>query len=363
MTQTTSFATTTVRRITLDDPRWDGFVDDHPNGPAFVRTPWLRALQAECDQPQTLLACEREDGVILGVLPLVATRGMPFGIGGPLAARRLASLPRTPIGGPLTVDGAATLSLLDAACDIAQSDGRLLEIKRPSADIPPHHGLVGSPWRSSFVVTLPDDPDALRFGSSRNHGRVVWAVRRAERAGVRVRVATSADVDGWYRLYLETVRFHMIPARSKRFFEVLLDASGANAELLVAEHHRTGSRPVMIAGALMVAGTTTVAYAFNGVDRSALGLRPNDLLQWTAIHRAIDRGARRYDMGEVPGVGGLADFKRKWGADETTMFRYYGADERPADPVGAEPSSSRTAWRRVPLPITRLVGTLANTRL
>jgi CelD/BcsL family acetyltransferase involved in cellulose biosynthesis len=107
----------------------------------------------------------------------------------------------------------------------------------------------------------------------------------------------------------------------------------------------------------------TVYYAFNGVRRDALDRRPNDLIQWQALHDASAEGFRRYDFGEVAEpAGGLADFKRKWGTDEVRLQRYY----HPAPP---EPGESRSrsgatfplrhaaqrTWQRLPLRAT-LVG-------
>jgi len=59
------------------------------------------------------------------------------------------------------------------------------------------------------------------------------------------------------------------------------------------------------------------------VRRSALTLRPNDLLQFRAITDACAKGRRRYDLGEVTEHDeGLAAFKRKWGAQGRRLERY-----------------------------------------
>ena len=80
----------------------------------------------------------------------------------------------------------------------------------------------------------------------------------------------------------------------------------------------------MLAGSIVLGFGRTAFYAFNGRLRSALALRPNEVLQWEAIHDACRRGFERYDLGEVTGGNeGLAEFKRKWGADEVQMHRYY----------------------------------------
>ena len=57
----------------------------------------------------------------------------------------------------------------------------------------------------------------------------------------------------------------------------------------------------MIAGSIVLGVGRTAFYAFNGRLRSALPLRPNEVLQWDAIRDACRRGFERYDLGEVTG--------------------------------------------------------------
>jgi hypothetical protein len=187
-------------------------------------------------------------------------------------------------------------------------------------------------------------------------------VGKAERAGLRVRRAGSAgDVRRWYPLMLESLRAHAVPPRRLRFFLALweeLEPLGM-MRLLLAD---SAAGPVAGSVLLMLEGRT-VFYAFNGVRRSALGDRPNDLIQWHALHDAAHEGFRRYDFGEVVDHDqGLADFKRKWGTTEMRLNRWY--HPAPASPpdTGEGPQtplrrSAARVWERLPLHATALVGT------
>src|ERR1700730_9778653 len=96
-----------LRALEIDfraDPRWRPFVAAHPHGTAYHHPLWLEALEKEYGQRIVTLACESSDGQLRALLPLIYTKGFPFHIGGRSAARRLSSLPRTPIGGPLSID-------------------------------------------------------------------------------------------------------------------------------------------------------------------------------------------------------------------------------------------------------------------
>jgi len=133
--------------------------------------------------------------------------------------------------------------------------------------------------------------------------------------------------------------------------------------LLLAERH-DGRQPSLLAGSIFLMCGQTVFYAFNGRRREDLSLRPNDVLQWRAIHDASREGFRRYDFGEVAeGQRGLADFKGKWGAEPRMLYRYYYPAERSLEKnvFGSDSRARRlgvAAWRRLPLSATARLGEL-----
>jgi CelD/BcsL family acetyltransferase involved in cellulose biosynthesis len=360
----------------IQDQRWLDFVSNHPDALVYHHPLWLRALHAEYGQELIGLMNLDAAGNCTGVLPLVRTRGLPLGFGGDVAGKRLSSLPRTPVAGPLVRDAAAAKALVHSAVAMARHEpGTRLQIKvaapMESLDEP---ALVSTRWRESFVVEVPPRDQPLRFGPSRNHGRIRWAVAKSEREGVRVReAATDADLVSWYRLYLDTMRWHLVPARSLRFFRVLFELArpAGLARLLLAEVE-TPSGTQAIAGSIFLSFGATVFYAFNGRRQSALPLRPNDAILWHAIHRAQGDGFARFDLGEVShGHIGLAEFKSKWAATSSWLHRYSFPSERGdaqadagTDP-GADAASdapglvrrlARAGWRRMPLAATALIG-------
>ncbi|MCU0269501.1 MAG: GNAT family N-acetyltransferase [Acidimicrobiales bacterium] len=362
-----------VRRLTVrevdptTDRRWDAFVAVDPHGMAFHRSAWIRVLAREYDQPGTHLLCEDDQGRVTGVLPLVRTRGVPFRLAGHLGAARLSSLPRTPLAGPLADGPDAAAALLRAAVDRARADGVRLQLKPVADDL---DGLVpelgGVDWRRTYVIDLPEDPTALRFGNPRHHGRIRRMVHKAEREGVRVRAGTLADLDAWYLLYLDAMRLHRLPARPKRLFATMIHANDAEAlgSFTVAELG-TGAGRRIVAGVFHLTGTRTCSYAFTGLDRTTVMLRPVDALLWDAIHHACAEGLRRYDLGEVPaGDTSLAAFKLKWGSHPEPLRRLYWPPVHvDVDAEGDDPTRrsrlSRAAWQHLPLRATAAAGRLA----
>src|SRR5207302_190182 len=103
-------------------------------------------------------------------------------------------------------------------------------------------------------------------------------------------------------------------------------------------------------------------YAFNGRRSDDLSLRPNDAIQWQAIHDACRHGFGRYDFGAVVEENqGLADFKAKWGAEPVWVDKYRypapaeAASEGPPT-VGQARRLASPVWRRLPLGATARLG-------
>src|SRR4051812_23606663 len=108
------------------DPRWELFVASHPDATVYHHPAWLRVLERTYGYKPVNLACQDARGQLQGVLPLCATRG-------PITGRGLASLPRTPLAGPIAVDGAALAALVRAAIERVQvGSGAILQLKVPS---------------------------------------------------------------------------------------------------------------------------------------------------------------------------------------------------------------------------------------
>lgn len=356
------------RVVALDasDPRWDSFVLSVPGATPFHHSGWLAALERENGQRPLKLACEEPDGTLSGILPLMATSGLPFGIGGPSAGRRLSSLPRTPVAGPLGTDRTVLRALLEAAVARAEEAGLRLQVKQVGSaldDLVP--GLRGQPWRPSYHKALPEDPCRIRFGTSKQHGHIARVVRKARREGLSVRDAASeGDLRDWYRLYLDANRRLGLPSRPYRLFhEAWVHLRPGGFLRLTLVYRRQSGHDVMLAGGLLPMLGETIFAGFFGGCADALRLHANDLLHWQMMHDAAAAGYRWFDLGEVePGNDGLAYFKAKWGTETRTLTRYHAPPIASRDAEYRKPGRTWQrrvalgAWRRVPLPVTAFAG-------
>jgi CelD/BcsL family acetyltransferase involved in cellulose biosynthesis len=340
------------------DPRWESLVTTLSDGLIYHHPAWLRVLEEAYGYKPVNLACEDADGELQGILPLYYMRR-------PFTGRCFVSLPRTPQAGPLARDERTMAILLQGAVErVRKEPGTCLQLKVFSNAL---DGLVGSvvsaPWSVTYRMKLPERLELLRFGNSRNHSRIRWAINKATRLGVEVHPAqTERELRAWYSLYLDTMRRLAVPPRPYHFFEVAwtqLQPRGL-MRLLLAERYESG-RSKLLAGSLFLTFGQTFFYAFTGWSREDLLLRPNDVVQWRAIHDACAEGYRYYDFGEVDRDDqGLADFKSKWGAEPVWLYRYYYPAPRELE-TGILESSSRirqfagAVWRRLPIKATVLL--------
>ena len=348
------------------DPRWERFVTRHANGTIYHHPLWLQALEVEYSRRRINLACEGPNGRLLAILPLFYTRGLPFGTRGQITGRRLASLPRTPLGGPLSIDQDATVALLKTAVELARREpGVQIQLKTQSMEfdgLAPD--LACTPWRHSYVLDLSGDPERPQCSNSLQRHRVKWAVNKAIKLGLAVREAeTESELRAWYPLYLDTMRRNVVPPRPYRFFAALWKLlRPAGLMRLVLADRVEGGQSRTVAGSILVSYAHTASYIFTGSKKQDLLLHPNDLIQWHAIHEAARRGLHWYDFGEVPeDHQQLTLFKSKWGAEPIQLYRYY----YPRPLVTAAPAPTRTGllrslaaagWKHLPLSATAALG-------
>lgn len=355
------------------DPRWESFVLEHPGATIYHHPAWLATLEREYRQSCIYLACEDTAGVLHGIFPMMLTNGIPFVGQHPIMGRRLSSLPRTPLAGPLTCRVSATQLLLkEAVRRVSKSPGVYLQIKSNEDLQGLVEGVVAKPWRFTYRVYLSNESgEPFRVANSRVWSNIKRSIGKAIANGLRVRQAESVDdLAAWYRCYLETMRRAVVPARPFRFFLGLWEymrPKGLMRVLLVEHVTTSGAR--IVGGHIYFYLGQTATYAFGATRTNDLILRPNDIILHQAINDAQRDGFRVVDLGEVPeGDEGLERFKRKWDGQPERLCRYYYPDF-PADPLGNEASPSpimkaaKELWQRLPLGMTAWIGDRIYSRL
>jgi hypothetical protein len=264
------------------DEKWIEFISKNSHATIYHHPLWLKIIEKETGQRVLKLICTDNNDNIQGLFPLQFTKGFPFGLGGIPGARRLSSLPRTPVGGPLTSNHEVSTLLIHKAIDIVLNESDyLLQIKSFDPNINNGAGTLHKYfWREIYIKKIPDYPDEIRYGKSKNHAKIKWAVNKAEQNNVIHRTAkTETDLQKWYTLYLHTMKTHATPARSYSFFKNLWEILRPEGlmQLVLAELEEDGEKTV-IAGSILFYYNKMVTHAFSGSSRlrEHIELRPND---------------------------------------------------------------------------------------
>lgn len=342
----------TVRLADLSQPdevlRIEAFVAAQPQATPFHRPAWLKAVARGTGNAAMALLAER-GGAIAGYLPLNAIHSPIFG--------RLLASSGFAVGGGALVDNAASLpALLTATEELA---GRLSTptIELRGGDLP--EGREGWSIRRDahcgFVRPLAADDEAE-----------LLAIPRKQRAEVRkglandfaVSVGNGADDRAaHYAVYAESVRNLGTPVFPRALFEAVLDAFGADADILTVRHE---GRPVASVLSLYHAGA--VMPYWGGGTRGARALRANDRMYFELMGHARRRGCTRFDFGRSKTGSGAYDFKRNWGFEPEPLayatWTAPGEEARDADPTSAKHRLQIAVWQRLPLALANRLGPL-----
>lgn len=151
--------------------------------------------------------------------------------------------------------------------------------------------------RSSIRLDLSDTGRAPLTDASKGHRA---CVRRAEREGVSVRVATDeAETDHLHEMLRATAARKQFGIHSAPYYRALWRLYGDDARLLLAEHEGQ-----VVTASLIVAFGRQALYLAAGSTERGLELHGSHLLQSHALAWAQARGAQTYDLWGIPDARG-----------------------------------------------------------
>jgi FemAB-related protein (PEP-CTERM system-associated) len=321
---------------------WDRFVDRCPQATFFHRAGWKDVIEtAFGHRPHYLYA--RENGRILGVLPLARIRSRLFG-------DALISTPFAVYGGVAADTEEAHTALTEAACELAERlrvdylEMRNIECRRerwPSKDL-----------YVTFRKRLDPDPEAnLRLIPRKQRAMV--------RKGIEAGLVSEEDetVDRLYAAYSESVRNLGTPVPAKRYFRLLKRIFGKDCRVLTVTKDRR-----VIASVLSFYFRDQVLPYYGGGTSEARDCKGNDFMYWELMRRSALAGVRVFDYGRSKRGTGSYDFKRNWGFEpEPLHYEYHlvrARDVPEVNPLNPKYRLLVGLWRRLPLAVSRAIGPL-----
>lgn len=338
-----------VRRANLSDTSHaraiDAYVAAHPQGSAFHRAAWSRAVERGCGQAAHYLVAGGE-GNLRGVLPLTEVHS-------PLFGRALASAGFAVGGGPIGDDQATVDALAEAAWILA---GRLscpsLELRGgalPSVD--GWHVEEGS--YAGFARALAADDEAELLAIPRKQRA---EVRRAQGFDLAVRIGRGEQDRGdHYAVYAESVRNLGTPVFPRSLFDAVLDLFGEDADILTVSHE---GRPLASVFSLYHKGV--VMPYWGGGTRDARTWRANDMMYYALMCHARGRGCSAFDFGRSKFGTGAFAFKKNWGFEPAPLAYAIrtadGQEPRQINPLSPRYRLQIALWQKLPLGVANRLG-------
>jgi serine/alanine adding enzyme len=331
----------TIRSVTDTAGAWRRAVDALGHSSLAHSPEWFTVIQRAYGHDPLYLTAEDDDGGV-GILPAFVVRR-------PLAGTVVTSMPFLDGGGPCS--SSAALAHLLVARLIAEAR----RLGANALDIRSSHRLdtTAAPMDSkvNMWLALPGDPGPLWRQLDKG---VRNQIRKAERSGLSVDAGGVEHVTAFYDTFAVRMRELGSPVHAPGFLRQVVEEFGDRARvLLVRKDHAT------IGGLVALAFKDRIVVPWAACRKEYFSLCPNMLLYWEIIRTACTEGFRRFDFGRSTRHSGTYRFKCQWGAREEPMFWYTIPLTRERTPVptgGTRSAALATAWQRLPLPVTRLLG-------
>ncbi len=322
--------------------QWDRFVQAMPDATFFHQSGWKDVIERAFGHKTYFLYAE-DDGEIKGILPLVHIKSLLFG-------NSLISTAFCVYGGIVATDESTALALDKEACRLAKELGvDCLEMRNRVQKTPER------PYKELYVTFRKElDPDI-----EKNMLAIPRKQRAMVRKGIDAGLTSSIDdgVDRLHRAYSESVRNLGTPVFSKKYFQILKDVFKDQCEVLTIDLNGQ-----LIGSVMNFYYKDEVLPYYGGGTDLARHVKGNDFMYWEVMRRAVEKGVKIFDYGRSKIGTGSYSFKKNWGFVPEPLFYEFHlvkADSLPdINPLNPKYRLFIAAWKRLPLPISQMLGPL-----
>lgn len=325
--------------------RIEAFVAASSEGTAFHRPAWVLAVSRACGHQWRYLLAEDGTGELQGILPLNLIHSALFG-------RALVSSGFAVGGGILSDNDQAIQLLADEAWSFAERHS-FPSVELRGGPVPDAMWQNKEGIYAGFVSVLADDDESQ-----------LLAIPRKQRAEIRKGLANELTVrigvedrdrTDHYAVYAESVRNLGTPVFPKALFDDVLDEFGDDADILTVLHD---GKPV--ASVLSLYHQQVVMPYWGGGTWDARRVRANDIMYYSLMNHARERGCHKFDFGRSKYGTGAFSFKKNWGFEPQPLSYATrtadGEEARDVNPMSPKYKAKIALWQRLPLPLANLVG-------
>ena len=330
-----------IRRLTTETVDWDAFVRSTPGGSPFHLLAWKRAVETAFRHRAHYLMAVRGGG-LEGVLPLFEVRGL-------LGGRGLVSVPYGVYGGVCATSAAAREALVGASRQLA---GR---VKADYVELRHRSGQEADLPTKSLYVTFSRP---IESSEEANLNAIPRKQRRMTRQGLKHGLRPEfglQHLDRFYDIYAHSVHALGSPVFPRRLFHAIGQEFGKDCELLTI-----WKDSVPVSGVLTLLFEDQVLPYYGGARQEALAFAVNDFMYWELLCHAAKAGYRTFDFGRSREGTGAYNFKRHWGFEPVALPYQYvlldGSQMPNLSPSNPRMHFAVEAWKRMPLPLTKVVG-------
>ncbi len=320
---------------------WDDYVQKSAQATFFHRAGWKEVIEKSFSH-QTYYFYAETDGKIVGILPLTHINSLLFG-------NQLCSNSFCVYGG-IVADTPEVFNALDKkASELATELGvDYLEMRNRSQQYPdrPHKDLY-----VTFRKQLLDDVEANMMAIPRKQRAMI---RKGIKAGLKSTIDDS--IDRFYQAYSESVRNLGTPVFSKKYFQILKQVFKEDCEILTV----TDKDDRLISSVMNFYFKDEVLPYYGGGNQYARAVQGNDFMYWEVMRRAVEKGLKIFDYGRSKEGTGSYRFKKHWGFEPEPLFYEFllvkAKDIPDINPLNPKYQMFIAAWKKLPLPVSQIVG-------
>ena len=323
---------------------WDDYVNASPGGTFYHLSGWVDVLgNAYHIDSQYLMALDSKD-TIVGILPMFLMRDI-------FLRSYLVSNPFSNFCGVRADSSQIESALIERAKSIVVEKGiRYLEIRNLE------HATPFLERTETDFVTMTLD---LREGKSNIwkkgiNSKVRNSVRKGEKSGLEFD-SGNHYLNDFYTVFSTNMRDLGTPTHSLRFFEEIVNAFGEIVKIFVVK-----SDGKTVGAMFSFSYKNVFSEPWASTLRGYNHMCPADFLYWGAIQHACHTANQTFDFGRSTLNTGTYKFKKKWGAKPTPLiYQYFKNTAQQIQVIDANAGKYQlmvSLWKRLPLPVSRLVG-------
>ena len=301
----------------LKDPRWDTFVENHPNGWIVHLSGWKTLIEKSFPHMKGhyLAIVDSSTNEIRAAMPLFEVRSWLLG-------NRLVSIPHATICDPLVSTYEEMAVLIESALNLAR---KLRVIPVEIRTFVASKYVIDNRFGMSNVFKIqylqldrkPEEIMKLFHPTS-----VRQRIRKAMKSNLTVTSANSeSDVYNFYCLNLMTRHRLNLPPQPYSYFKSLWEifSPSRRIEILIAKNNEQ-----IIAAVMLLKFKDRVSAEFTVWDKTFQDLNANYILYWEAIKLAYSEGYKIFDLGRTSQNNvDLMSYKERWGTNIIDLPQFY----------------------------------------